>query len=51
MTIEELDKKFSFVGKDGICSTCAYVTICDKILPGYNKNKMCKGPFYAKVSY
>lgn len=51
MTVKELDKKFPFSGKDGICSTCAYVNICTRILPGYNKNKICGGPFYAEVSY
>lgn len=46
MTAKELDKKFPFTGKEGICSECAYVNICNKMLPGYNKPGKCGGPFY-----
>lgn len=46
MNKKELDKKFKFAGCNGICSTCAYLNICDKILPGYNKPGKCGGPFY-----
>jgi len=46
MTAKELDKKFPFAGKEGICFNCAYINICDKILPGYNKPGKCGGPFY-----
>lgn len=46
MNKKELDKNFKFAGCNGICSTCAYLNICDKILPGYNKPGKCGGPFY-----
>ena len=46
MTKKELDKNFKFAGCNGICSTCEYVSWCDRILPGYNKPGKCGGPFY-----
>ena len=46
MTKEELNKKFAFAGNEGICSTCAYVEFCGKMLPGFNKPRKCGGPFY-----
>lgn len=45
MTAKELDKKFKFAGKTGLCVDCAYVGHCDKILPGYNMPGKCGGPF------
>ena len=46
MTKQELNKKFQFAGKDGVCAGCAYVDFCDKILPGFNKPGKCGGPFH-----
>ena len=46
MTAKELKKKFPFAGTDGICSTCGYVDICDKIIPGFHKPGKCGGPFF-----
>lgn len=46
MNKTELDKNFAFAGKDGICAKCAYVNICNMMLPGYNKPGKCGGPFH-----
>ena len=48
MTKKEILKNFSFsVGtENGICESCSYIDMCDKILPGFNKPNKCGGPFY-----
>lgn len=46
MTRKELQKKFPFAGKDGVCATCEYVASCQNILPGFHKPGKCGGPFY-----
>ena len=47
MTKEELNKNLRCYGKTGICLSCAYVNICDKILPMFVKPRKCGGPFYS----
>ena len=45
MTAKEILKNFPIPTEDGVCESCAYIDICDKILPGFNKPNKCGGPF------
>lgn len=50
MIKEQIIKNFPTPTNVGICMSekCAYLDICDKILPGFNKpgSNKCGGPFY-----
>ena len=51
MTKEQIKKNFPyncdehFYGKMGVCTLCAYLDTCDKLLPGFIKPNKCGGPF------